>query len=431
MLQTGWQATNFNIESVSLVSFFRAFPRLCHDAKFRWLQFWQVMSLEKFPRLRAASDIRRSHGSFKFSVKTGKGDVLVENDPFCRIHHVAICRPDGSPIYDMPARAEPRGAISLAIDRNCKVALIEQWRPVPASAPFHRTYPDPELGSHGFLSLEIPRGFPEQHETAGQAARREAEEELSCSVLSVRPLGWTNFNTSFMLSDIPIFAVLVEPTRRVESHEEEGEFIHEVSWWTLDALQEKVSCGEIRCGVTLASLAYLFAERTLLERLAVDYPVAFGVDMLLGNTRNFIENVMNELWEVGVDKNSFTAEMLSHFASKAEHDALSGRMMAYATRGNYSVLTENSDSVWELHTPMIVDSLWVRLVSFQDFASVDQQNKPQRSGLGRLDLRSSKSISEVLRPIHEQNIVTITLKEETDVVFLKLRTGLVRIRHSS
>ncbi|OSX73678.1 hypothetical protein BU14_0332s0030 [Porphyra umbilicalis] len=138
--------------------------------------------------------------------------LLVANAPYSVVHHLAVLAGDGTPLYDVPGIAEPRGAVGLPVAADGRVALLRTYRPVPAAAAAAFVFPTPTPGGHGFVSVEAPRGFPAGGESAAAAAMREVAEEVGLppsAVGGVRPLGWVNVNTSVYLSDIPVFAVRV------------------------------------------------------------------------------------------------------------------------------------------------------------------------------------------------------------------------------
>lgn len=254
--------------------------------------------------------------------------VLVNNAPFSVIHHVAVLAADGvTPLYDLPAVAEPRGAVGLPVDRRGRVGLLRTYRPVPATSPAAFEFPLPAAGGHGLESIEAPRGFPEVDEDGAAAAMREVAEEVglpAAAVGGVRPLGWVNVNTSVYLSDVPVFAVRVglvaqhdavgggrdgdDPPGGPPLPADPNEAIAGVEWYEPSALAALVSSGELRCGLTLAALAYALAWGP--SRLAAFGTAGGGgvhpLDGLLlpgGSTgpptapRGWLERLLVEAWE--------------------------------------------------------------------------------------------------------------------------------------
>ncbi len=225
-----------------------------------------------FPRLVPFSHAPDAKGN----VQRGMGDLLVENAPFSRVFHAAVIDTDGSVLYDLPAIAEPRGAIALPVDERMRVGLIRQWRPVPArdgqqsdDALDYGNGANPGIPLRGFWSIEVPRGYPREGEIPEQTARREAEEELGVHVSRTVPLGTCNFNTSIMLSDINLFAVLAHPNvpPSADSVPDDAERIERVEWHSINEVLAIVSRGEIRCGLTQACLLHLIASRSKIESL--------------------------------------------------------------------------------------------------------------------------------------------------------------------
>ena len=146
--------------------------------------------------------------------------------------------------------------------KTLRLALIRNFRAVPTTAPGDSTaFEKPELTRHGFYSLELPRGFPEQGETRGEAAARETREELGVGVGEVLFLGWCNCNTAMFMTDVPVFVVCVRKEVCVDDEKDEGEAIANVEWVELEEAVRRVAHGEIRCGMTLSGLMYAVAMR--------------------------------------------------------------------------------------------------------------------------------------------------------------------------
>lgn len=205
------------------------------------------------------SESKSAHPSFQPNVRTQPcADVLVDNSPYSRIYHLTVSN-DQKPLYDVAALSEPTGAICVAFNQSGKIALLRQWRAVPASKPGTISFDKLDTSAHGFFSIEIPRGFPEAGETPAQAAAREAQEELGLKVERVRQLGWVNCNTAIFMTDIPMYAVLVG-AERAGDVQDEAEHIVGFEWYDLDAVKKIVSSGEIRCSLTLSAISFLLAR---------------------------------------------------------------------------------------------------------------------------------------------------------------------------
>lgn len=215
--------------------------------------------------LRLYSEANASHPSFTPNVNrspsSSRPDLLIDNAPYSRIYHVVVSDASRRPLYDLAAIAEPMGAIALPLNAAGHVALIRQWRAVPAAKPGAAAFDDPKKTPHGFYSTELPRGFPETGESHADAAAREVREELGVGVERVWQLGWCNFNTAIAMTDIPIYAVLVRQDEKVDDVKDEAEVIDGVEWLPIDELGNRVMGGRIRCGLTLAAISYAFAAR--------------------------------------------------------------------------------------------------------------------------------------------------------------------------
>jgi len=219
---------------------------------------------------RAVPFSQTSHGPGGGNVRRGKDDMLVDNTPYSRIFHAAVVDSSDKFLYDLAAIAEPPGAIALAIDENFRVGLLRQWRPLPASDPsVNKAFDFDKATSskRGFWSLEVPRGFPDGDEKPADAAKREAQEELGVRVSTAVSLGFCNTNTSILLSDIPLFAVLANPHEKTDDAKDEAERIESVVWYTVDKVMEIAARGEIRCALTMAALFHLVASRTKISEM--------------------------------------------------------------------------------------------------------------------------------------------------------------------
>ncbi|KAI0561315.1 NUDIX hydrolase [Gracilaria domingensis] len=211
------------------------------------------------------SDVKQKNPNFKPNVTcppTGKQrDLLVDNTPYSRFYHVTVSDSSRRPQYDLVAIAEPTGAITLPVNEHNQIALIRQWRSVPSSVPGSKAFDKPLEFPHGFYSTEVPRGFPEHGESHADAAAREVREELGVATKKVWQLGWCNFNTAIAMTDIPVFAVLVDHTSQVVDQKDGTEVIENVEWVSMEELGDFVMNGSIRCGLTLAAVSYAFAAR--------------------------------------------------------------------------------------------------------------------------------------------------------------------------
>lgn len=330
--------------------------------------------------------------------------VLVDNAPFSVIHHLAVLSADGTPLYDLPAVAEPRGAVGLPIDRRGRVGLLRTYRPVPATSPAAFVFPSyPAPGGHGVESIEAPRGFPEAGEDGAAAAMREVAEEVglpAAAVGGVRPLGWVNVNTSVYLSDIPVFAVRVATSAAAaEAAARRGggghgggsatgaggggdpvggaaadlplpadpnEAIAGVDWYEPSALAALIASGGLRCGLTLATLAYALAWGP--HRLAAFGTAAGGShhpldDLLLpagrggprppSAPRGWLERLLVETWERGVAAwPSLAASALVLWPRGGNGGLAGGEALADALAATADA---HPDGGWVLRSPLCYD----------------------------------------------------------------------------
>ena len=210
---------------------------------------------------------KSSHAEFQPNVKSKSEQsqpyVLVENAPYTRIYHgLIVDNATNKPLYDLAAIAEPTGAIALPLSIDGRIALLTQWRPVPSSQPGSNSFSLPEQTCHGFYSLELPRGYPQPNESHQDAAVRETREELSIWAGHPKLLAWTNFNTALVMTDIPIYLVIVNPKVKVSDQRDDTEVIQNILWFTMEEVKALVRDQKIRCGLTLTALGLLFAAES-------------------------------------------------------------------------------------------------------------------------------------------------------------------------
>lgn len=319
--------------------------------------------------------------------------VLVDNAPYSVIHHLVVVGPTGTPLYDLPALAEPRGAVGLPVDPAGRVGLLRAYRPVPAASPAAFAFPTPAAGHHGVQSIEAPRGFPAVAEDAAAAAMREVAEEVGLPlgrVGGVRPLGWVNVNTSVYLSDIPVFAVRVAldggegdsggsrgiAAAAAPAPPDPHESIAGMDWYGHADLTALIASGRLRCGLTLAALAHALAWGP--ARLAA-FGAAAGegrgeglhpLDALLlaggggGGAacapRSWLEVLLVEAWERGVGQWPLLrgVEVVLWAAGTAGRRAAEEALAATADA--------KADGAWVLREPLCYDGLVVDCVCLAD-----------------------------------------------------------------
>lgn len=186
------------------------------------------------------------------------GESLRNDRLGAELRHVQVTKPDGSPIYDQPIVDErPGGAITVAVDTEGNIALIEVFRPAvaPADSDFSWPLSEEELSQLGAYSFEVPRGFPKKDATADQTAIDESAEELGHAVISVQEIGMVNCNTAYFVRRIPVYRAIIDRSRLSDLEQDVNEKIRAAVWFTPTELSEAIVEGKIFCSLTLGSLA--------------------------------------------------------------------------------------------------------------------------------------------------------------------------------
>jgi len=171
--------------------------------------------------------------------------------------HIQIEKPDGTPAYDQPIIDErPGGAITVAVDLEGNLALIEVFRAAVAPADSSLPWPLPEegLGQLGTWSLEIPRGFPKKGAAAEQTATEEPAEELGHPVRSIRLVGAVNCNTAYFVRRIPVYMAVIDRSLLSGVEPDINEKIRTADWFSANEVDTKIASGEIFCALTLGAL---------------------------------------------------------------------------------------------------------------------------------------------------------------------------------
>ena len=135
------------------------------------------------------------------------------------------------------------GAAVLALNENCEVAMVRQFR-----------------YAAGTELWEIPAGKLEAGEEAREAARRELEEEAGLVAERFEDFG-SIFPTCAYCTEI-IYLFLATKLRTVPCHLDEDEFVT-MEWVAMDVLLEMIDDGRISDAKTVCAL--LKAERLLRE----------------------------------------------------------------------------------------------------------------------------------------------------------------------
>ncbi|MDX2213967.1 MAG: NUDIX domain-containing protein [Oculatellaceae cyanobacterium bins.114] len=186
-------------------------------------------------------------------------DCPLTGEKFGTILHIVVCNDAGYPLYDQPVWAEPVGAIIVPVDETGRIGFIETFRVAPPAKGNRSIYPPTELNQHGLLSLELPRGFPEQGEAPEETARRETEEEMGIVVRDVVLLGENNTNTTFFLNNIPVWLAHVDKEATTLQSPDPIELIRKTKFFLVSEVMDLITSGRIVCGITKAGLLHYLA----------------------------------------------------------------------------------------------------------------------------------------------------------------------------
>lgn len=186
--------------------------------------------------------------------------VVFEHSKLGRIVHVAICKDDGTKLYDQPMHLEPVGAVTVPVNSKGELGIVEVERPTVRSAAEYR-YPDLDLATLGVASLEFPRGFPKKGELGAQTAAREGEEELGSPIRSVRQVGEITPNTTFHPHRIPVFLVRVDERFAGTMPPDVNEKILKVRWISVNEFMRLIADGRVHCGMTKAAFCHYLVVR--------------------------------------------------------------------------------------------------------------------------------------------------------------------------
>ncbi len=187
----------------------------------------------------------------------GTGDVVFQNPKLGQVLHVAMCKDDGTPMWDQFIHVEPLGAVTVPVNKKGEFGLVKVDRPTVKSPEQYR-YPELNLADLGVSSLETPRGFPKKGEAGAQTAHREGEEELGSPIELVKKIGEITPNTTFHPHRIPVYFALVNHEFAGTAPPDVNEKILKVEWVSTEDLNRRIAAGEINCAMTLAALQ-LFA----------------------------------------------------------------------------------------------------------------------------------------------------------------------------
>jgi 8-oxo-dGTP pyrophosphatase MutT (NUDIX family) len=168
--------------------------------------------------------------------RRGEGAIVLENPSLrVRVLHVGWVDEHGKPLYDQPLLLEPVGTITLPVDEQGRVGLIEAQRPMARDqAAYRLSYasqqtgcPDIDPAAFGCVVWEAPRGYPKwapanRLEKPGETAVRETAEETGSQVVSCEYLCDCVTNSTFFPQAVPCFLVRLDLSRPGTPDELEG-----------------------------------------------------------------------------------------------------------------------------------------------------------------------------------------------------------------
>lgn len=202
--------------------------------------------------------------SLKVAWQRMEGNVVFSHPTKGSIIHVAMCKDDGTPLWDQPLHAEPVGAVSVPVNSKRQFGVVRVERPTVKASKLY-TYPDLDLRALGVTSIEFPRGFPEKGERGAQTVRREVEEEIRSPIRKVTEIGEITPNTAFHPHRIPVYLVVVDESRTTDIPPDVNEKILAVEWMDPYSLTQMIRDKQIHCAMTLAAFTLAMAN---IERMA-------------------------------------------------------------------------------------------------------------------------------------------------------------------
>lgn len=198
-------------------------------------------------------------GALKAAWTRGEGDVVFSHPAKGRIIHVAMCKDDGTPLWDQPLHTEPVGAVSVPVNSKRQFGVVRVDRPTVKLFKLY-DYTNLDLRTLGVSSIEFPRGFPEKGEREAQTAKRESEEELRSPIRKVTKIGEITPNTAFHPHRVPVFLVEVDESRKTDIPPDVNEKILDVEWMDPYSLTQMILERRIHCAMTLAAFALALAN---------------------------------------------------------------------------------------------------------------------------------------------------------------------------
>ncbi len=109
----------------------------------------------------------------------------------------------------------------------------------------------------GAESIEFPRGSVEPNETIEEAGARELAEETGLIAETYRLIGRLHPETGLLDSEVSIMEAWVTSQNDVSRTEPMESIAQEIVWKEIGEVWAAVRAGEIRCAITVASLALI------------------------------------------------------------------------------------------------------------------------------------------------------------------------------
>jgi len=177
----------------------------------------------------------------------------IANPKFGEAKRVAVCKDDGSPMYDQYQITEKPGAIAVPFYHSIgelNIGMIKIVRPLVAN-------PAGEQGN--VASYELPRGFSFEGEPSTETIKREVGEETASVVKGLRYIGQVNPNTAFYVNNIPLYAAEINPDAVSRFKPDATEKILKSTFYSAKTIGEMVMRNDIFCGLSKAALMNFFA----------------------------------------------------------------------------------------------------------------------------------------------------------------------------
>lgn len=204
--------------------------------------------------------------------KRGEGDMVFGNPKAALIYHVVWVEEDPTApggfkiLYDQILRCEAGGGMSVVIDEQGRIGLMQAFRPqTKDQEAWRKAWPNVDVSKLGRPSWELPRGFAKVDESGAEsgteAARRETEEETQSIVTTSRSIGYVCDNTASAPHLTAMQIATVDQSRRPQVAADPNEkFLAPLTWFTREQIRDMVRSGEIYCGYTLSGIAKWLLE---------------------------------------------------------------------------------------------------------------------------------------------------------------------------